>query len=342
MSVVFMDGFDDGTQRNGKYLAFHSGNDLSTSFGRNDIGVRLGPAGNANDLMESQVPSNDTYVVGSAVWWNGIFNSNLNNYAFKEGTTIHVAVRLRGSDGAFELYRGTTLLETTATGLFSVQRWHYIEIKVVVHDSAGSIVINIDGTEVHSLTGADTRNGGTGIIDRISHGTESGATANMYLDDYYILDDQDGVNDDFRGDSVVEISDPDGNGNYSDHVGSDGNSVDNYLLVDDAPTPDDDTTYVEAGTALDKDSYTFAALSAESSATVHAVQLGHYVRHTGAGGTMRPFHRRSSTDDFGDTVTPASSFTFKGYVWNEDPQAGPGAWTVANVDASEFGQEIVS
>ena len=340
MSLVFMDGFDDGLQRDGKYLAFHANNDLATSWGRNGIGVRIDSG--VNDSIESSVPSNDTYVVGSAVWWNGTFNSGLNQFAFKEGTTVHIAVRLRGSDGAFELRRGTTLIETTAPGLFSIQHWHYIEIKVVVHDSTGSVVINVDGTEVHSLTGADTRNGGTGIIDRISHGTESGATAHMYLDDYYILNDLTAVNDDFLGDCVVETVNPDGNGNYSDHVGSDGNSTDNYLLVDDAPTPDDDTTYVEAGTALDKDSYTFAAVTADSGATVFGVQAGHYVRHTGGGGTMRALHRRSSTDAFGTTVTPASSFTFKGYLWNEDPQAGPGAWTVTNVDASEFGQEIVS
>ena len=341
MSLVFMDGFDDGMQRDGKYINFASALDLSSSFGRNGIGVRHDS--NANDGMESAVPSNDTYIVGTAFWWNGVTNSAFNAFAFKEGTTVHIAIRVRGSDGSFEIRRGTTLIETTNTGLFENQKWHYLEIKVVVHDSAGTVTINIDGTEVHSLTGADTRNGGaSGIIDRIGHGTNSGTAAHMYFDDYYILNDLTSINNDFLGDCVVETLNPDGNGNYSDHVGSDADSTDNYLLVDDAPTPDDDTTYVEAGTALDKDSYTFAAMAADSGATIFGVQAGHYIRHTGAGGTMRALHRRSSTDAFGDAATPASSYTFEGYVWNEDPQAGPGAWTVTNVDASEFGQEIVS
>lgn len=45
-----------------------------------------------------------------------------------------------------------------------------------------------------------------------------------------------------------------GNGTSSGCFGSDGTSVDNYLLVDD-PTSDADTTYVQSDATLDIDLY---------------------------------------------------------------------------------------
>lgn len=339
MTALWIASFDDDDSDNlySKWDVFNATNIISTLYGRNDRGCRC--ASNTVASIGKVIPSNDTIFVGHAIYWESAISTyNLHNSAFYEGATVHVGIRPQGDVGSFEIYRGSTLLETSATGLFSTAIWHYVEYKVIISDTVGRVIIKVDGTQVHD-TGAtlDTKNGATGVIDKVQWGGESGYP--FRLDDLYIFDDNGSINNDFYGDGVVEASIPDGAGNYSDFTPSAGS---NWQNVDDGPTIDGDTTYNNAGTAGDTDSYTFAALSAASGADVAAVQVGAIVRHEGAGGTLRLMHRRSASDTFHTTETPASGYEWIGELMELDPQAGPGAWTVTNVNASEFGIDIVS
>lgn len=336
MSLIFLEGFDDGGSANkwNTWLA----TTVSSSYGRNGLGCRI--SGNSSTQLGRSLPSNGTYIIGAALQQPQGGLSTFNTLSFYEGATLHVAMRFDTSTGTINVYRSTTLIDSSSSGLISNGEWHYYEVKVTIHDSTGVFQVDLDGTQVINFSG-DTRNGGTsGVIDVIYFGCNSGN--HLYMDDIYVFDDAGSTNNAVVGDCVVETIKPNGNGNYSDFTGSDGNSVDNYLLVDDAPTPDSDSTYVAAGIAGDTDTYAMSDLSAVTSATVFGVQVGTLARHEGAGGTYRHAHRRGTTDSFGSAKTPGASYGWDAYVWEQDPAAGPGAWTVANVNASEFGVDIVS
>ena len=171
------------------------------------------------------------------------------------GTHMQVAV---DASGRLVVLRGSTTLDTYSVPI-AASRWRYLEFKTTIHDSTGSYELRLDGATVLSASGVDTRNGGSGYVDRINLSGVSGNAFGYQLEDLYVLDGVDsGVagnpNDDFWGDTRIECLFPNGNGNSSDFDGSDGNSIDNYLLVDDT-APDGDTTYVEAGVVGDKDTY---------------------------------------------------------------------------------------
>lgn len=341
MTLRFVAGFDDDDSSNSynKWDTWTGVNGPSGTYGRNGKGIQI-ISNNVLGITKT-VPSNDTYILGTAWYFNHATNEQtVGGFQFLEGSTLHINVRPKRAAGTFEIYRNTTLVDTSSGSLWSPQTWHYLEIKVVVHDTTGSVVINLDGTEVYDSGSIDTRNGGTGVIDKFQFGCNSGTPT--WIDDLYLCDDLGSVNNAMLGDCVVEALTPNGNGNYSDFVGQDADSTDNYLNVDDGATVDDDTTYNAAGTAADTDSYAFGNMTADSGATIFGVQVGGIVRHEGGGGTMRFMHRRSATDDNGATQTPAAGYAWLGDIWEQDPQAGPGAWTVANVDASEFGIDIVT
>ena len=337
MSILHFDSFDGDGHAIGKYTTFSGANDFVSA--RNGTGLRLD--GNSTQLLRVDFSANPTMFIGFTFRREQATTSTTDNIEFREGSTIHISVNWEAILKQILVERGTSaFLGRTPIGSFQLNTDHHFEMKVFVHDTTGTIEIRIDGTEVLMLTSQDTRNGGAvGTIDNIQMGGQSGAY--IIIDNLVISDDQGGINDGFLGDVVIEARVPDGNGNYSQWDGSDGNQVDNYLQVDEGRPHDGDTTYNNAQVALEKDTYAVEDLVA-TSGSVLAVQAGMIARHEGAGGTLRHMLRRSSTDQFGSAVTPGSGYTYHLELWEQDPNAGPGAWTITNVDATEFGFELVS
>ena len=106
--------------------------------------------------------------------------------------------------------------------------WYYLEISVTIDDAIGEVHVRLNGstTDEVSYTG-DTKNAGTATdIDAVRFAF-SGRIA-----DVYVLNSLGSMNNNFLGDVAVRTLIPDGNGTSSQLTGSDGNTTDNYLLVD--------------------------------------------------------------------------------------------------------------
>ncbi len=338
MSILHFDSFDGDGHDIGKYTVWNGGNVIQAASGRDGDGVQL--FCNSQECIRKDISVNPTIIVGFTFRHNNAIDNTFGNVTFREGSIRHLRLNLLGTTKEIVVDRDTTELGRTPVNTFQLNTFHHLEIKVFIHDTTGTVEIRLDGTIVLNLTSQDTRNGGAvGTIDNVQLGANGGSP--LRLDNLVIMDDQGGINDDFVGDVVIEARVPDGNGNYSQWDGSDGNQVDNYLQVDEGPPHDGDTTYNNAQVALDKDTYAVEDLVA-STGSVLAVQAEMIARHEGAGGTLRHMLRRSSTDQFGSAVTPGAGYTYHSELWEEDPNAGPGAWTITNVDATEFGFELVS
>jgi hypothetical protein len=254
------------------------------------------------------------------------------------GGITHIEIR-RTLTGGFQVYRGATLIASSATGLYVSATWYHLEAKVFIDDTVGSVEVRLNGVQIINFFG-DTRNAGAdALIYTVFLSAGSGAPDRlMNVDDVFICNGAGSVNNDFLGDCTVQTLYPDGNGNYSQGTGSDGNSTDNYLLVDEANVPNT-SDYVAFATTGLKDSYTFSDLGA---GTVYGVAQRAYAAKSEAGArTMRNFTRIGATDypsavDQGLSVTP--TYTGKSDIMQVSPASGS-LWTVAEVNAAQFGVE---
>lgn len=240
---------------------------------------------------------------------------------------------------------GTAVSGGAALQTISLDTWYSIQVKVTIADSIGAntcqvrvnndLWITVDaGEDLQS-----TANAYANILVLEGHAAATNVT-DLKMDDLYVLDDSGSTNNDFLGDCRVEALLPDGNGTTNQFNGSDGNSVDNYLLVDEVPA-DDDTTYVEDSTATNQDLYTFDNLSA-TPVSIFGVQSNIIAKKDDAGARSAKQITRSGVTVYdGDThALSQGSYGNHACILELDPDTAT-AWDEAGINAAEFGLETV-
>jgi len=337
MSLLFMDGFD-GT------------NDVAEMAGKWDVAPYSSSApGRTGPYCAMQyggyaaykfLPPGDVFIVGYALRF-GVFPNQEQMY-FQEGSIVHISIGITDT-GVITVRRGSTLLASSTTPVAAINSWQYIEAKVVVHASAGSVEVHVDTVPVVmnvSLSSINTKNGGTGNVDRFgfSGSTTYGGSPYPYaaVDDLYICDDNGSTNNNFLGICVVETLLPQtGAGTHQDFTPSSG--TDHGAMVDEYP-PDEDSTYNGSLTVGHQDSYNYPSLALTG--TIIGVQTNLYVRKTDAGvRTVAPIVRLASTTTVGATVTPPTTYRYFPQLWESKPAGG--AWTESDINALEVGMKIV-
>lgn len=286
----------------------------------------------------------DVLIVGFRYRLTGAPNNNRPiTYYSDNQTNPHGFVHING-DRSVEWRRwngngGDTLIDSVSPVL-QLNVWHYVEVKVKLGDgTSGTAEIRVDGATVASATGLDTKNGGTETT--FSSVRMLFSVFGDNIDDLVILNEVDsGIsgrpNNDFLGDVFVEALRPSGNGNSSQFVGSDADSTDNYLLVDEV-TPDDDTTYVESGTDNNKDTYAYENTSG-TGGVVGVVCFTRAKRTDADGRDLAVVSRLSTatpTEEDSADLHLASTYAWHRAVFEADPEGL--VWTRAKVDSAEFG-----
>lgn len=235
---------------------------------------------------------------------------------------------------------GSSVLGTSLTGM-TLGNWHYIEWYIKRDSGAsGRSVVKLDGVVVLDFTGDTYDNPGAVyfILGSASPGLNTFQTGVGYrYDDVYILE-PDGVGaNSFLGVSYVPLLRPNGNGASSQWVGSDANSTDNYLLVDEVARNDLD--YVEAFADADRDVYEHETYSVPANHYIAGVQVGVWGAYLGAAKTLKTVARLSGgTSETKTTIkTLGSSLAAHWGVHEERP--GGGTWTQSDLDDAQFGFE---
>lgn len=349
MTLLFADGFDHRD-------AIDVWTSINSGLYQTDI-VRTGStsflpgAGNTDQALYRDLSStqdDDGITVGFGFYAGAAGDQQLLSFIDRVSNVCHISLRFQGSSRGWQIRRGgdgfpfalSAVLADTEPNIAIIGTWHYIEVKVKIADSGGTVELRQDGVTRLTYTG-DTQNGGVANVDRIAWASRINGLAHR-LDDVYILNEQGSVNNDFLGDTRCYPLYPNGNGNYSQLVGSDGNSTDNYLLVDESPIPSS-ADYVGSATVGDKDSYAFEDLPV-SVGTIRGVETRVFAAKTDTGTKqIRALIRRSATDANGaDHALADSAYVTFQDMFEQDPHAGPGAWTIANVNGTEFGAEVRS
>lgn len=346
MALRFADGFDHYLPANAVSSGKWSSTTASTfTQGTGRFGgycMYMTTAGNSTSGITKVLDSQSTWIVGFA--WYSVNPTVANTVVqFRDGATVHVDVR-QTATGYLQITRNATVLGTCTATALQPYVWYYIEFKCNISDGAGAPVLRINGVQepitwaTGTATTQDTRNAGNATADRILFGNVSGGNMTWQIDDVYICDSTGSApNNDFLGDVKVESLFPNGNGTTSNLTGSDGNTTDNYLLVDEiAPSTAD---YVESSDVGNKDTYAFSNLSS-TAGTIYGVQLLPYAAKSDAGTrSIGSVALLSGTESVGPTGALSATQLYYPRIMETDPTGA--TWTIANVNSAEFGVKVL-
>lgn len=347
MSLVWIDGFENVSLFAKKYALSNAVNTV-TATSRTNSGncMQIPSGGNSAMRLLPTAHQHATLVVGFA-WKYGTGTlvtstaSPLLRLLGDGGSVNHTQMAFTASGGSeLEVTRSTnSTLGTTGGANLNPNTWYYIEAKITLHDSAGAVEVRINGATVLNLTGVDTKNAGTGsVFDAIQIFSGTSTLREMNVDDMYICTGAGAAYNNFLGDSRVETLRPDGNGNSSDFLGSDADSTNNYLLVDEATY--DSADYVGASTSGNKDLYTFGDLVRTTGSVKGVMALPIMVKSDSGAKQAKSITRLSGTNYSGSAQTLTTTDVPYPEVWEVNP-ATSSDWTISEVNGAEFGVEVV-
>jgi hypothetical protein len=333
VSLLYIDGFEwivdqilgfDGAGR-------WTGTGIATNFRKitdtaSGTGAAARQAGSVS--IAHTFPATATLVFGVRFRLGGHPSVTKTLIEFAQGGTRQYYVRLL-ANGAFDFVADGVVLGTS-TFVMPVNTWTYMELKVLVHDSAGTVELRFNGntTPDINLTSQDTQTTATAEVDQV----ELHSDALLYDWDDLYLDDTT-----FHGDVFVETIVADGVGTDADFTPSAGSNFEN---VEELPT-DNDTTYNESLTVDDRDRFTHGNIPADTE-TVLGVQVGIWCKKTVAGDReVRTLAHDGVTEGEGAAQTPGVDYTWL-YDMFEDHPTGAAAWTESEVNAGQFGYTVES
>lgn len=334
MTLILVESFD---HQDAAGMLAKGWNRSQTPTGTGRFGGKAWSLGDRSN--QKALPVNaPTVIVGAAYQY--FANSDAPHiFSFLESGANQISLQYSVGSSTFSIVRGDSSVIGTFVMALTYAAWYYIEFKFTIHDTSGSAEFLVDGDAKLTLTSVDTKNTSNAWVDAFRIGRDGGAGNVGSMDDLYICDDQGSVNNDYLGDVRIEALFPSGNGNSSQFVGSDSNSTDNYLLVDENPE-NGDTDYVESATVGNKDTYAFGNLT-PASGTVYGLQVNMYARKTDAGARRLASVARLSGTEVDSADAPMSAT----YVYQSDireTKPGGGAWTIADVNNAEFGPKVTA
>lgn len=330
MALRFVDGFDHYNTITQKWIS--AGPVTFTSSGtRFSTGSCITPT-SANATVKG-FDNQATWVAGVAVKWPGAPTS-VALLGFRDSGVLQMEVRPTTSS-AFQVTRNGTVLATTANGIFSQNVWYYLEFKVTINNSTGSYELRMDGVTLLSATGVDTQNTANAYANELAIVGSGGSS----FDDLYLCDGTGAANNSFLGDVRVDTIFPTADTATSDFTPSTG--TDNYAMVDDA-TPDSDSTYVASGTTGHMDLYTFGDLQSLTG-SVFGVQSVIFGRKDDAGTrSVAPLIKTGATTAVGADFTLAASYAYNLQIFETNPANSSTAWSISDVNNSEFGIKVTA
>lgn len=341
MALRFVDGFDHLSVVDMVNLKWDAGNSAPLALVTGAYGV--GSAVYSNDTRNTvtkNLDNQDTWTIGFHMQANaGNSFSNVNTlFSWLDAGASQVDLRWDAS-GHLIVSRNGTTLATGATALQQgVSRWYYVEFKVVIHNSAGTYEVRIDGVTEVSGSGANTRGGTANNYAnqlRLFGGSSQAAVSGIIIDNLVVMDGTGGVNNTFLGENRVVTLYPSGAGNTTQWTPSTGA---NYAAVDETPQ-NGDTDYVSTSTVTNKDTYAFGDLPAAASA-VSGVQVNIVGRKDDVGPrSLAPVVRSGGTDYDGSNGALTSTYDVISQVYEQNPNTSA-AWAVAGVNGAEFGVKL--
>jgi len=349
MTLLHFDGFD----------SYNNGNDLATRWGavaadsefifgtvgRTGVGLCLGTQDDWGKLTATMTAGN-VFFIGFA--WQSTTNfpnfpTNGKIFTLWDAGVEQCGVSINGTK-QLQFNRAGTPVGGAGATILSPDKWYYIEIKFTISNSTGAndCIIRINGVNDLVLgTGLDIQNTANSSADVFAIGlNQSNQIAFVFWDDLYVCDDAGSAPyNTFLGDCRVDTIRPNGNGTTSDFLGSDADSTDNYLHVDEV-LPDGDTSYVESLTVGHIDLYTLESLPV-TPGTIFGVQAVAIAKKDDAGARTGNHVLRTGATNYTGTAFAPSIGSYLGFesIWEENPNTAV-PWVNADITGLEAGIKV--
>lgn len=333
MALRFIDSFDHYTSSTQKWEETNAASIVAGAGRRATSALRLT---STNPYARKIFAPQAAWIVGCALKLTatGTF------LVFADGTNDQVYLFL-ANDGRIEIRNGAGIALATSTFALVSGEWYYVECKATIHGANGSCEVRIDGISRVSLSNVNTQSTGNPQATTVGLGARYGASSSpsFDVDDFYICDLSGAQNNNFLGPYFrVDAVRPNDNGNASQLLGSDANSVNNYLLVDES-APNSDTDYVESDVVGNKDLYAMFDLTHAPNA-IFGVQTNLFARKNDAGyRALQSVARSGGADYDGASTDLLSTYAYYRALREVDPATGL-PWTVSGFNAAQFGVKV--
>ena len=333
-NLVFRDSFDtyNGTSSLATGLASRwTGSPGSTTLTTGRFGTGQAVTGvSSGTSMTGSVWSS---ALGSFTFEGSIrFNSTAANtfLEFLESATVHVQIGV-AANSSLTVLRNGTLLNTSAINAFTIGVWYTIQVEVVISDTVGRVSVYLDNTKVLEVTGADTQNAGTGLVDRLRLSSVSAVIPT--LDDIYVQDTATRLTDPLR----AEVLYPNADGSTLNLTPSTGTS--HFGVVDE--TLASATDYLTSNNIGDFDLLGLTDLSVTPVAIQEVVVIG-YAGKTDIGGRAVALGVKSgatTSDGPNNNLSTVGGGFARPLATDPNTSA---AWTKSGVDALQLQPKVVA
>lgn len=264
MALIFFTGFDAGGTL--EQYGFVTSGTASVDIGGRRGGrcMRLGggsalyPHGNVNGVVTGfafslpSLPSADTVLI-----------------AWMDGGTTQVDLRIT-STGAIRATRNGTSLGVSSAGVVTAGTYMFLEARVTISTTTGSVEVRVNNTTVLNLTNVNTQATANNYVNRVDWRT---VTSPTLVDDIHHYDTTGTTFNTFDGDLPVLLAPVSGPGDYAQWTPNGAPS--NYDCIDDIP-PDGDATFNSTQQSGRVDSFAHAPVT--GLAAVRAVKVMAFAR----------------------------------------------------------------
>ena len=282
---------------------------------------------NGMHMVSKTFASLTTFHVGMRYWWTG----SASLVAWLRGSgSVAGTLGVQATGKVMYGIHNTSVtgsVKLVSTDALNINAWNYIEWKVVLHNSAGTVDIWINGLPSGSVTGVDTVSD-VGSFDQLylaPNTASSDFAANDRITDVY-------VDDDFRGPQKYLYRPAAGVGTYSTFTAVGDATI--WECIDEIGV-DSDTTYAKSTAAAQK----FGVLCETVPAgTIKVVQPIIIAKKPLAGAATLAVGMRSGTTDDTGTAQAVAEGAYGGLAgdfYAVDPDTGV-AWITAGINAAEL------
>lgn len=350
MALQFIDGFDHydrnstvaaGASMTAKWDVSFFGGAMEPVTGGRFGGQALqveSTAGSAHVQKSTPTPK-DEMVVGFA-FLPKVTGSHITKIHLIYGAESAI-LQLDMSSGIASVTTTGGASATSAAGVLTSGVWHYIEFKVKVHETLGTIEVRVNEVNVASTSAADTgTTGGTITALRIE------STSNLQtdlVDDLYWLDVTGSDNNDFLGDSRISVLAPKADGNDNNFTGTfQVGDTSNFQAVDET-LANIDTDFVESGLIGAREDYSNQDLSdiGVTPTVIYGVQVSNSTLKTDVGTLKFKNEMTIAGVQFqgAEETATTGEYHVSTFIRDTDP-SDSAAWTEAKVDAVGSGCTI--
>jgi hypothetical protein len=343
MALLWLDGFEGYGETidanpapsgvlQGKYCPASSTNTMLIRAGRHG-GFAIYYGSSTNELRTPHLTTHDTMIVGC-----GFYRSTLDACAimsFIDTGTLGMWLRVKQETGELELLRGGATLIATTSGLnIGLSNWHWIEMKIKCHSSAGEYEVRVGGETVLSATGVNTKEGSNDYHDTFGFRPVP-SEAPMY-DDLYVCDGSGSINNDFLGDCKIVRIDPDGDD--TTNWGTSTPSANHYENISEVEG-DEDTSYIEETASSTLDLFDYEAVAGLG--TIYGVQICTQCRESDAAShsLITPIESGGNQYDDSAQVVGTPDYITAVRVAGTDPDTSS-LWTMSGLNAAKFGVKV--